>query len=131
MPPKAIFLTLAISTLFYILVVWIALVSVPRDELAAARAPLSLVFRRVTGASPFAISAIAIVATVNGIIALMVMASRVIYGMADRQMLPSGLAHVSPMTRTPTNATAGLSSAAYWSWRWPSRWKDLPRPRLV
>ena len=104
--PKAIFLTLAISTLLYILIVWIALVSVPRDELAAARAPLSLVFQRVTGASPFAISAIAIVATVNGIIALMVMASRVIYGMADRQMLPSGLAHVSPRTRTPTNATA-------------------------
>ena len=85
---------------------WIALVSVPRDQLAAASAPLSLVFQRVTGASPIAISAIAVVATVNGIIALMVMASRVIYGMADRQMLPSGLARVSPMTRTPTNATA-------------------------
>lgn len=104
--PKAIFLTLAISTVFYIVIVWIALVSVPRDELAAASAPLSLVFQRVTGASPIAISAIAVVATVNGIIALMVMASRVIYGMADRQMLPSGLARVSPMTRTPTNATA-------------------------
>ena len=104
--PKAIFLTLAISTLFYILVVWIALVSVPRDELAAARAPLSLVFQRVTGASPFAISAIAIVATVNGIIALMVMASRVIYGMADRNLLSSVFAAVSPRTRTPLNATA-------------------------
>ncbi len=104
--PKAIFLTLAISTLFYVLVVWIALISVPRAELAAARAPLSLVFERVTGASPLAISAIAIVATINGIIAQMVMASRVIYGMADRHLLPSVLAVVSPRTRTPLNATA-------------------------
>lgn len=109
--PKAIFLTLAISTLFYILVVWIALVSVPRDELAAARAPLSLVFQRVTGASPFTISAIAIVATVNGIIALMVMASRVIYGMADRNLLPSVFAAVSARTRTPLNATAVVVAA--------------------
>ena len=104
--PKAIFLTLAISTLFYILVVWIALISVPRDELADARAPLSLVFQRVTGASPLVISAIAIVATVNGIIALIVMSSRVIYGMADRNLLPTVLATVSPLTRTPLNATA-------------------------
>ena len=103
--PKAIFLTLAISTLFYILIVWIALVSVPREELATARAPLSLVFQRVAGATPFVISAIAIVATVNGIIALMVMASRVIYGMAERRLLPSGLAAISPRTQTPLNAT--------------------------
>ena len=106
--PKAIFLTLAISTLFYILIVWIALVSVPRDELAAARAPLSLVFQRVTGASPTAISAIAIVATVNGIIALMVMASRVIYGMADRKMLPSSLARYQPANKNaPKRDRAG------------------------
>ncbi len=103
--PKAIFLTLVISTLFYIVVVWIALISVPREELATAPAPLSLVFQRVAGASPLAISGIAIVATVNGIIALMVMASRVIYGMADRRLLPTVLAVVSPLTRTPLIAT--------------------------
>lgn len=74
--PIAIFLTLGISTFFYIVIVWIALVSVPPDQLASASAPLSLVFERVTGASPVAISAIAIVATINRIIALMVMSPR-------------------------------------------------------
>lgn len=34
------------------------------------------------------------------------MASRVIYGMADRDLLPAVLAAVSPLTRTPLNATA-------------------------
>ncbi|MFM9938126.1 MAG: APC family permease [Hyphomicrobiaceae bacterium] len=104
--PRAIFLTLAISTLFYMLIVWIALISVPRAELASARAPLSLVFERVTGASPLAISLIAIVATINGVIAQMVMASRVIYGMADRAWLPPILARVHRRTRTPLYATA-------------------------
>ena len=94
--PKAIFLALGISTLFYIVVVWIALVSVPQIELATASAPLSLVFERITGASPRAISAIAIVATINGIIAMMVMSSRVIFGMADRRLLPSVLAQSKP-----------------------------------
>jgi basic amino acid/polyamine antiporter, APA family len=104
--PRAIFLTLVISTVFYFGIVWVALVTVPIDDLAASQAPLSLVFAHVTGASPLVISAIAIVATGNGVIALMVMASRVIYGMADRKMLPSTFSKVSPRTRTPVNATA-------------------------
>ncbi len=104
--PKAIFLTLIISTLLYILVVWVALVWVPREELGASRAPLSLVFQRVTGLSPVLISAIAVVATINGIIAQMVMASRVIYGLADQGLLPAALAKVGERTRTPLRATA-------------------------
>jgi amino acid transporter len=104
--PRAMFLTLLLTTLLYMLVVWVALVAVPPQELAASSAPLSLVFERVTGASPLAINAIAIVATVNGIIVFMVMGSRVVYGMADRGLLPSALAVVSPLTRTPLLATA-------------------------
>lgn len=103
--PRAILLTLAISTVFYMLVVWVALVAVPHTDLAKAQAPLSLVFERVTGASPVVISAIAIVATINGIIAQLVMASRVMYGMADRGLLPTPLAVVHPRTQTPINAT--------------------------
>ena len=103
--PKAILLTLVISTVFYMVVVWIALISVPRDELAVARAPLSLVFERVTGAPPVMISIIAVMATINGVIIQMVMASRILYGMAERNLLPQRLAVVSPLTRTPLNAT--------------------------
>jgi basic amino acid/polyamine antiporter, APA family len=109
--PKAIFLTLLVSTFFYITIVWVALIAVPQGELAASTAPLSLVFERVTGASPSVISAIAIVATGNGVIALMVMASRVIYGMAVRGMLPLIFASVSHRTRTSINATALVVAA--------------------
>jgi basic amino acid/polyamine antiporter, APA family len=109
--PKAIFLTLAISTVFYVSVVWIALMSVPHGELAISAAPLSLVFERITGASPAAISAIAVIATTNGIIAQIIMAARVMFGLADRNLLPSVLAQISPRTQTPIIATAVVVTA--------------------
>ena len=104
--PRAIFLTLAISTLLYVLVVWVALVSVGQTELAASKAPLALVFERLTGASPRTMSAIAIVATLNGIIVQIIMSSRVLYGLARQGNLPAGLGAVSNATRTPVIATA-------------------------
>ncbi len=104
--PRAIFLTLLLVTLLYVVVVWVALIAVPRDELAATTAPLSLVFERATGASPAIITAISIVATINGIVVFMVMGSRVLYGMAAQGLLPKLLAHVNARTRTPLKATA-------------------------
>lgn len=103
--PRAIFLTLALATLLYMLVVWVAVVAVPPAELAASKAPLALVFGRLTGASPLAMTLIAIVATLNGIIVQIIMASRVLYGLAARGSLPEWLREVSPITRTPLNAT--------------------------
>jgi amino acid transporter len=103
--PRAIFLTLILVTLLYVFVVWVALVAVPHDELARATAPLSLVFERATGAPPTVITAISIVATINGIIVFMVMGSRVLYGMAAQGLLPELLGRVNPTTRTPLQAT--------------------------
>lgn len=110
--PKAIFWTLLLSTILYIAVVWVALVLVPREELAAAKAPLSLVFERATHAPAVIITIVAVVATLNGIIAQLVMASRVAYGLAERGELPSFLAQVNPTTQTPLHATVAATFAA-------------------
>ncbi len=110
--PRAIFLTLIISTTLYILVVWVSLTAVPHDELAGSSAPLALVFERVTGAAPHVVTAVAIVATLNGIIAQIVLAARVMYGLADRGNLPAILGTVDRRTHTPLVGTAvatGLS----------------------
>ena len=104
--PRAIFWTLLASTLLYIAVVWVALVVVPRAELAQSQAPLSLVFQRVTSAPPVLITVIAVVATSNGIIVQMILASRVIYGLGKRGQLPEFLARVGSTTQTPLAATA-------------------------
>ena len=80
--PRAMVLTLLISTALYVLVAAIAVTAVSTERLAASTAPLSLVFRELAGVSPATISAIAIVATLNTILAQLTMAARVIYGLA-------------------------------------------------
>jgi len=103
--PRAMVLTLVISTTLYLAVAAIAVMAVPVGEQAASPAPLSLVFRTLAGMSPAAISAIAIVATLNTMLAQMTMAARVIYGMARQGDLPDVAGHVHPKTATPLVAT--------------------------
>jgi amino acid transporter len=109
--PRAMVLTLAISTVLYVAVAAIAVTAMPAEELAASRAPLSLVFRAVAGISPATISVIAIVATLNTILAQMTMAARVVYGMAKQGDLPRLAGHVHPKTATPLIATALIVAA--------------------
>jgi APA family basic amino acid/polyamine antiporter len=109
--PRAMVLTLAISTALYLAVAAIAVLAVPVEQLAASPAPLSLVFRAVASISPATISAIAIVATLNTILAQMTMAARVIYGISRQGDLPRFAGHVHPKTATPLIATALIVAA--------------------
>jgi len=109
--PYAIFITLAVTTLLYVLVVAAALLTATPAELASSPAPLALVFERVTGASPRIMSAIAVVATLNGIVVQIIMASRVIYGLSRQGSFPARLGVVHRRTRTPLAAT-GLAVVA-------------------
>ena len=109
--PRAMVLTLLISTALYVLVAAIAVSAVSTERLAASTAPLSLVFRELAGTSPATISAIAIVATLNTVLAQLTMASRVVYGLAREASLPSLLAQVNPRTGTPVLATALVVTA--------------------
>ncbi|MBN9597085.1 MAG: amino acid permease [Afipia sp.] len=104
--PRALFLTLGLTALLYALIVWIAVTTVSPDELAQSPAPLALVFQRLTGLPLISMSAIAIVATVNGIIVHMIMIARVIYGLAEQGNLPKAIARLNAVTRTPVLATA-------------------------
>jgi len=105
-PPRALFLTLGLTALVYALVVWIAVTAVPPQELARSSAPLALVFERLTGLPLVTLSAIAVVATLNGIIVHMIMIGRVICGLADQGNLPKVLARLNSVTHTPLLATA-------------------------
>ena len=104
--PRALFLTLGLTALLYALIVWIAVIAVTPAELARSPAPLALVFQRLTGLPLVTMSAIAIVATLNGVIVHMIMIARVIYGLAEQGNLPKGIARLNPVTRTPLLATA-------------------------
>ena len=98
-------LTVVISTLLYVLVAAVAVNSVSIERLSLSPAPLSLVFCVIAVARPATISAIAIVATLNTILAQMTMAERMVYGIARESDLPRKFTKVNPRTATPLLAT--------------------------
>lgn len=103
--PLAMGLTLVVTTTLYVFIAAIAVTAVTPQELGASSAPLSLVFRKVAGVGTTAINLIAIVSTLNTIIAQMTMSIRVIYGMAKQGDLPQRLGQVHEKTATPLLAT--------------------------
>lgn len=103
--PWAIFLTLVISTLIYIAVVSVVVLAVPMEDLTKSSAPLALIFRSSGSNAEGVFSAIAVIATLNGVLIQMIMASRILYGLGKQKSLPPLLAKVHPRTHTPVNAT--------------------------
>ena len=103
--PRAMVLTLLISTILYVAIAAIAVSAVSIERLSSSSAPLSLVFQEVAGINPVIISIVAIVATLNTILAQMTMSARVVYGMARHGDLPSIAGRVHARTATPLIAT--------------------------
>lgn len=108
--PRAIWITLGLVTLLYVLVSFVAVRAVPLADLVATKAPVSLLFERLTGAPPLVITLIAILATVNGVVIILIMAARVAYGLAREGRIPAWFGRVSPRTRTPVNATMAAAA---------------------
>lgn len=102
--PTAILLAVLISTLLYAAICLAALSVLEADVLGQSSAPLADVVT-AKGYSSQWIGMISVVAVVNGAIVQLIMASRVIYGMAASGLLPTGLAEINRYTRTPGKAT--------------------------
>ena len=108
--PKAIVATLAITLLFYIILAVVAVRALPIEELAASDAPLADIYERGTGSPATMIGAIALIATVNGALIQIIMAARVLYGLAKQGRLPAVFARINRTTRTPLIATALITA---------------------
>lgn len=108
--PKAIIITLAIATLFYILIAILSISVLQVNELAQASAPLANVYEAATGTKATVLSIIALFAVINGALVQIIMVSRLLYGMSNQGWIPNILSVVHPKTSTPINATilAGL-----------------------
>ena len=102
---RAIFLSLAFSSLIYLLLIGSLILAVGPEMIAISDAPLADVYRHLTGGAPTVISVIGLFAIVNGALIQIIMASRVLYGLAARDQLPQTLARVNSWTQTPINAT--------------------------
>jgi basic amino acid/polyamine antiporter, APA family len=103
--PLAIVFTLVISVIIYAVVAMVAAAFPDRAGLTASRAPLALLYEKVTGRSGAPVAAMASVAMVNGILVQIMMAARVLYGMAGERLIPDWFAALHPKRQTPVRAT--------------------------
>lgn len=109
--PWAIGITLLAVTVLYVLVSFVAMQNISVEEMSTTSAPISLLFEKLTGLPSLAITLIAIIATMNGVVIILIMAARVCYGMAQEDRLPAWLGVVSPRSQTPVRATVLVAGA--------------------
>lgn len=103
--PRAILISLGVTSVIYALVSWAAVRAVPLGELAASKGPLALVWQSTQGGSGTFLSAIAVFAALNGVLAQIVMASRVLFGLGKRSPALAVFRAVHPRFGTPALAT--------------------------
>ncbi len=93
--PRAILISMVVSTLIYIAVSISAVSAIGWEALSTSSAPLAQVAGTVLGPrADLILSLIALAATANTVLLLMVAASRSLYGMASAGALPGRLARV-------------------------------------
>lgn len=100
--PLALILSIIITTIIYVGVAVSAISLTGWKSLSSTNAPLAYVADVVFGKTGMAtLSAIALFATTNTVLMLLVAASRIIFGMASDGAIPKSLADIHPKTKTP------------------------------
>ncbi len=102
---KGMIWALVLASILYMATAIASLSVLSSAELASSKAPLASVFQQASGISFPVITLIGLFAVINGVLAQIIMSSRVLYGLAREGWLTKKLANVSKVQRTPTLAT--------------------------
>ncbi|MHA1914333.1 MAG: APC family permease [Promethearchaeota archaeon] len=103
--PRAIIYSIIITTILYCLTALSVVSILPYSVIASSPAPLSDVASAVLGPiGGIIMSFIALFATANTVLIMVIVTSRMMYGMARDKALPEGLSKVSTKFRTPALA---------------------------
>lgn len=102
--PKGIWISLVIIAVLYLVIATIG--SLAPINLAESDAPLAALLSLEGAGYAKIISFIALIALINGVLAQIVMGSRVLYGMAEKSMAPKIFYRVHSKYRTPVWSTA-------------------------
>ena len=109
--PRAILIGLALTTVIYALVTVATVRAVPVDALSGSERPLALVWQAGRGGEGQFLAAIAVFAALNGVLAQIVMASRVLFGLGKRSAALRVFYHAHPTRGTPVLATLLIGGA--------------------
>jgi len=100
--PRALILALIISTMLYVMVALSVVSIIPYDQLASSTSPLADVALKAQGPQAYSIlSIIALFATANTVLIILIATSRIAYGMAKESSLPNILSKVHKKRGTP------------------------------
>ena len=100
--PRALFGALIVTGVIYLLIALASSAMLPADDLAGSSGPLLAVVEATGfGVPAWLFSAIALIAVANGALLTSIMSSRLLYGMAEEQLMPRALTAVLPNRRTP------------------------------
>jgi len=103
--PKALLLSILISTVIYILVAFASVSVIGWDVLSNSDSPLALVAETVLGSKAgLTLTVIALVSTSNTILLELIAVSRMIYGMSQNYKKIDFLSEVNKITNTPHRA---------------------------
>jgi APA family basic amino acid/polyamine antiporter len=107
--PRAIILSISITATIYILVSLAAIQVLNWQELGSSLAPLADVAKKILGSNgQFILSIIALFATANTVLIILLAGSRIIYGMASQHSLPLLWSRIHYKTKTPWIAVLGI-----------------------
>jgi APA family basic amino acid/polyamine antiporter len=102
--PRALYISLAVTTVIYVAVALSATAVAPPAQLGASSAPLALVAGRTLGrGADVLITCMALAATANTVLLLLVSGARSVYGMASAGVLPRRLGRLTK-TQVPREA---------------------------
>lgn len=105
--PKALLLSIAITTILYVMISIISVSVVGYGALASSEAPIALVAKTISQGldmeipSEIIISIIALLSTASTVLIGNIITSRIIYGMNDDETLPQHLRYVHPLNNVP------------------------------
>ncbi|MGD8483447.1 MAG: amino acid permease [Thioalkalispiraceae bacterium] len=108
--PRAVVLSLVVTTVFYMLVSIACVLTIEPGKLANSNAPLAVVYEQQTGQPATIIAWISLLSVINGALIQIVMASRILYGMSHQGWIPAILGRVNAKTQTPIIATLVIGS---------------------
>ena len=107
--PIAILVSIVLTTIIYIVVAIVAVLSVSPNVLAASHTPMAKIVSVYSESSTKGLWLISMLTGLNGALVQIIMAARVAYGMAKKQQAPAWFAKINPVTRTPLHGTAVMT----------------------
>ncbi|MBV1915986.1 MAG: APC family permease [Pseudomonadales bacterium] len=108
--PIAIVVSVILTVLLYMLISFVALLTVSPEQLAQSNTPVAEIVKGHSWYSNTGLWIVSILTGLNGALVQIIMGSRVAYGMAKKGQAPRWFTSIHPRTQTPLHATIVITA---------------------